>query len=95
MAFGHRYMDKVLVTQSRHSDVEWTEFKTRACLAYGKRDEYAIEMHIEHFEHKFFNKRGRTHSNFPVLTIEQAKQLRDNLDTAIKEAMERENQGRN
>lgn len=77
-------MERIHIDQSNAARDEWTDFDVRMCLKGGKIP--AVEMHIDHYRKEFDRKQGRAHTNFPVLTIDQATKLRDALDAAIAEA---------
>ena len=83
-SFNH--MKKITIDQSGCGRNENTEIAVRCCV---KRDGPAIEVHIEHFKHSYDAKNGRTHYNFPTMTVEEAEQLCENFAEAIKEAKRR------
>lgn len=79
-------MKKVLINQKSGAHTEWTEFSTRACRGPAGQSEWQVECHVEHFLHRFGAKNGRTHLNYPTMSIEEATALRDNLTEAIDSA---------
>ena len=80
------YMHGIKIDHSTPNKEMKTEIRFRGCWTQRQSGIAGIECHVDHYARWSGRKRGRTQLIFPVLTIEQARQLRDNIDKALSEA---------